>query len=107
METIDIEVFGNVHISNLLGALVCFVGFFIYHFMTVASHQSIKKFSDVKLSKWWGDNQIKFVLSVVISGILYYTKMQAEGMTVDGAFLIGFSSSVITKHLFKMFSKGG
>ena len=63
----EFSLFGELKAGIIPSMIICVLGLVIYNFLIIASAKSVRKFSDIKLAVWWNDNQISFVLSLILA----------------------------------------
>lgn len=106
METIqNISDLSQVKVGLMPGMMLAVLGIIFYTIMQLLSTRRIKKFSDIDFSVWWDENQVSFVLTLLLCSAIFAGSYISNTLTVERCFMIGFMGQFGIEKIMKIAKK--
>lgn len=82
-----------------LGIIIVLVGMFIFNAALI--FPKAKKFSEISISKWWNETQIRFCVSSIVIAIVFYMSWHYNTLTAEHCFYLGIVGNLIVDRIIK------
>lgn len=82
-----------------LGVIITLIGMFIFNAALI--FPKAKKFSEISVSKWWQETQIRFCISSMIIAIVFYMSWYYNTLTAEHCAYLGIVGNLIIDRIIK------
>lgn len=89
-----------------IGFLLVLVGIFIYNILLIRASTKVQKFSDIKFRIWWDQEQIRFVMSVMVIIVVFYMSWYYDKLTGERCLLLGTVGNFVLEKFMQIMGIG-
>lgn len=82
-----------------LGVIIALIGMLIYNMALI--YPKAKTFSEISVSKWWKETQIRFCFSLLIITIVFYMSWYYSTLTGEHCLYLGIVGNLIVDRIIK------
>lgn len=96
----------NNKVPVSIGFILVVIGVIFYNLLMIRASSKVDKFSDIKIRIWWDKEQIRFVMTLMIIGVIFYMTWYYQQLTAKNCLMLGLAGNLFLDKFMKIVGIG-